>query len=147
MDVLGFLSKASSKFFHEMAPVALASVIGTILVNHYTHHPAPAPVVVQSPPLPPDAIVQTLHDEHQLIVDYLKRDAEAKQVMSEAGSLAQAAPAAPAAKDGPAKPRAASGEKAPPRPRPKAVKVKPRCRSATTSPVCLRQTHLPGRLF
>jgi hypothetical protein len=123
MDVLGFLSKASTKFFHEVAPVALASVIGTILVNHYSRHAAPASVVVQPPPPPPDAIVQTLHDEHQLIVDYLKRDAEAKQAMSDEGSPARAAPAAPVAKDGPARSRVASGEKAAPRPRPKLEKA------------------------
>ena len=122
MDALGFLSKASTKFFHEVAPVALASVIGTMLVNHYSHSMTPAPVVFQ-PPSPPDAIVQTLNDEHQLIVDYLKRDAEARQAMSGEGSQGWAAPTAPAAKDGPAKPRVASGEKAAPRMRPKVQKA------------------------
>jgi hypothetical protein len=122
MDGLGFLSKASSKFLHEVAPVALASVIGTVLVNHYSHSAAPAPVVFQ-PLRPPDAMIQTLRDEHQLIVDYLKRDAETKPVMSEEGSSGRAAPVAPPAKDGPAKPRAASGEKASPRVRPRAEKA------------------------
>ena len=122
MDALGFLSKASTKFFHEVAPVALASVIGTMLVNHYSHSMTPAPVVFQ-PPSPPDAIVQTLNDEHQLIIDYLKRDAEARQAMRGEGSQGWAAPTAPAAKDGPAKPRVASGEKAAPRPRPKVQKA------------------------
>jgi hypothetical protein len=122
MDGLGFLSKASSKFLHEVAPVALASVIGTVLVNHYSHSAAPAPVVFQ-PLRPPDAMIQTLRDEHLLIVDYLKRDAEAKQVMSEEGSSGRAAPVAPPAKDGPPKPRAASGEKAFPRVRPRAEKA------------------------
>ena len=75
------------------------------------------------PPSPPDAIVQTLNDEHQLIIDYLKRDAEARQAMSGEGSQGWAAPTAPAAKDGPAKPRVASGEKAAPRPRPKVQKA------------------------
>lgn len=116
MDALGLLSKASTKFFHEVAPVALASVIGTMLVNHYTQRAAPAPVVVEQRPSPPEAIVQTLHDEHQLIIDYLKRDAEAREAMSEKRSQSRAEPAASAAKEGPAK-RVASGEKATPRPR------------------------------
>ena len=124
MDALGFLSKASTKFFHEVAPVALASVIGTILVNQYSHRTAPAPIVVQASAQPPDAIVQTLYDEHQLIADYLKRDADAKQAARDEGSLARAAPAVPAAKDGPAKPRVASGEKAAPRPRPKVERAR-----------------------
>jgi hypothetical protein len=119
MDALGFLSKASTKFFHEVAPVALASVIGTVLVNQYSHRTAPAPIVLQAPAQPPDAIVQTLQDEHQLIVDYLKRDSDAKQATRDEGSVPRAAPAAPAAKDGAARPRVASGEKAAPRPRPK----------------------------
>jgi hypothetical protein len=122
MGALGFLSKASTKFFHEVAPVALASVIGTILVNRYSHGAAPASIVVQPPPQPPDALVQTLRDEHQLIVDYLKRHAEAKQAISDEEGLARAAQAAPAAKDGPAKPRVAIVEKPMPRPRPKAEK-------------------------
>ena len=84
MDALGFLSKASTKFFHEVAPVALASVIGTMLVNHYSHRVTAPSVVVQPPP---DALLQTLHHEHQLIVDYLKRDAETKQAVSVAESL------------------------------------------------------------
>ena len=116
MDALGFLSKASTKFFHEVAPVALASVIGTMLVNHYSHSMTPAPVVFH-PPSPPDAIIQTLHDEHQLIIDYLKRDAEARQAMSDEGSQGWTAPAVPA------KPRVASGEKAAPRMRPKVQKA------------------------
>ncbi len=120
MDALGFLSKASAKFFHEVAPVALASVIGTILVNHYSHRIAP-PVVVQPPP---DAILETLHDEHQLIVDYLKRDAEAQQAVSDLESLPRPAPQAPVAKEGPAKPRVASGEKGGSRPRPKTEKAR-----------------------
>lgn len=123
MNALGFFSKASTKFFHEVAPVALASVIGTILVNHYTHATAPAPVVVQpAPPPPDDAIVQTLHEEHQLIVDYLRRDAEAKEAVSDEASGARRAPASVAAKDGLAKPRLAQ-EKAARRARPKVEKA------------------------
>jgi hypothetical protein len=119
MNALGFVSKASTKFFHEVAPVALASVIGTILVNHYTHATAPAPVVVQpAPSLPDDAIVQTLHEEHQLIVDYLRRDAEAKEAVSGDGGAARRAPATVAARDGLAKARLAQ-EKAARRARPK----------------------------
>jgi hypothetical protein len=121
MDALGFFSKASTKFFHEVAPVALASVIGTMLVNHYSHRMT-APSVVAQPP--PDALLQTLHDEHQLIVDYLKRDAETKQAVSDAESLPQAAPAAHGAKEGLAKLRVASGEKAAPRSWPKAEKAR-----------------------
>jgi len=33
------MSKISSKFFHEVMPVALASVIGTMLINHSAGSP------------------------------------------------------------------------------------------------------------
>jgi hypothetical protein len=109
VHALGFFSKASSKFFYEVAPVALASVIGTVLINHYSHRGTE--VVVQQAPPPPDAIVQTLHDEHQLIVDYLKRDAEAKQIASDEGSVAPLSPSLPPMKDAPAKRKVVSTEK------------------------------------
>jgi hypothetical protein len=107
MSALGFLSKASTKFFHEVAPVALASVIGTLLINHYTRHAALTPVVVQPSPPPPE-MLQTLHDEQELIVGYLKRDAEAKRFTAAEPERAPASPAATrAVKDGPAKVRQA----------------------------------------
>ena len=58
---LAFISKISSKFLHEVMPVALASVMGTMLVNHYTRQPASPSVVVQAPPPPvsADAVLQT----------------------------------------------------------------------------------------
>jgi hypothetical protein len=120
MGALGFLSKASTKFFHEVTPVALASVIGTVLVNHYSHGAAPPAVIVQPLPHPPDAVVETLRDEHQLIVDYLKRDAQARQATTDEGGPGRTATAAPAVKEGPTRPRVASKEKTGPRPRTKA---------------------------
>ena len=77
---LGMISKISSKFFHEVMPVALASVIGTMLVNHYSRQPISPPVVVQAtPPASAEAMFQTLRDEQVLIADYLRRDADAKR--------------------------------------------------------------------
>ena len=102
---LGLISKVSSKFFHEVIPVALASVIGTMLVNHYSRQAASPSVIVQEPPPPAarDAMFQTLHDEHELIVDYLRRDADAQHA---AGAARDRAPlAAPAVEDRPNKVR------------------------------------------
>jgi hypothetical protein len=111
----GFVSKISGKFFQEIMPVAVASIIGTLLVNHYSHRSASPPIVVQSPPPPPDAVLQTLHDEHELIVDYLKRDAEAFRVAN--GEPAPAAiPPVSAVKVRPQKIRSAAAEKVAPRP-------------------------------
>lgn len=116
----GLISKISSKFFHEVMPVALASVIGTMLVNHYSRQPASPSVVVQAPqpPAPPEAILQTLHEEHELIVNYLQREADLKRATDAAQSRAASAAAA----DRPGKVRQAPVEKAtplpPPRPEP-----------------------------
>jgi hypothetical protein len=78
---LASLSKFFSKFFHEGLPIALASVVAAMLVGQYTRLPASTPIVVQSPPLPgAQAKAQALSDEHELILELLKRDAEVKRV-------------------------------------------------------------------
>ena len=112
----GLVSKISGKFFQEIMPVAIASVIGTLLVNHYSHRSVSPPIVVQ-PPAPPDAMLQTLRDEHELIVDYLKRDAEALRVANaEQDNPPAATPPVSAVKVHTPKVRTASAEKAAPRP-------------------------------
>ena len=45
VNPVGFLSKVAGKFTQEVVPVALASVVGMLLVNHYASH-AVAPTVV-----------------------------------------------------------------------------------------------------
>jgi hypothetical protein len=118
----GLMSKISSKFFHEVVPVALASVIGTMLINHYSRQPVSPSVVVQAPQPPglPEAILRTLHEEHELIISYLQRDADAKRAADAAQS--RAASAATASADRALKVRQATVEKAtplpPPRPEP-----------------------------
>jgi hypothetical protein len=117
-DALAMISKISSKFFHEVMPVALASVIGTMLVNHYSQQPASPSVVLQAPPpAAREAMFQTLRDEHELIVDYLRRDADAQHAAGASRDRAQ--PAAPAIEDRPNKVRLVSAEKAAPRPPPR----------------------------
>jgi hypothetical protein len=119
---LGLISKVSSKFFHEVMPVVLASVIGTVVVNHYSRQPASQPVIVQAPPssASADAVFQALRDEHTLITDYLKRDADAKRDGdSIRGPAPPAAPVAPVVEDRSIKIRPASVEKAALRPPPK----------------------------
>jgi hypothetical protein len=112
---LGTISKISSKFFHEVMPVVLASVIGTILVNHYSRQPISPPVVVQAtPPASAEAMFQTLRDEQVLIADYLRRDADAKREADAARDRGPSAP--PAVEDRPNKVRPVSAEKAAARP-------------------------------
>jgi hypothetical protein len=40
IHALDFMAKVSSRFVHEILPVATASVIGAMLVNHYGRQPA-----------------------------------------------------------------------------------------------------------
>ena len=54
---LNLMAKVSSRFVHEILPVATASLIGAMLVNHYGRQPAS--VVVQAQPSAfEDAMVQ-----------------------------------------------------------------------------------------
>ena len=46
---LDFMAKVSSRFAYEILPVTMASVIGAMLVNHYSHQPPSPPIVVQAP--------------------------------------------------------------------------------------------------
>ena len=74
---LDFMAKVSSRFVHEILPVATASVIGAMLVNHYGRQPASPPIVIQAPPsASEDAMVQSLRDEHELIANFVKRREE-----------------------------------------------------------------------
>jgi hypothetical protein len=75
---LASVSKFSGKFFHEGLPIALASVIGATLVAQFNHPSASPPIVLQASP-PPEA-TRALSDEHELIIDLLKRDAETKRL-------------------------------------------------------------------
>ena len=61
------MKKLSSRFAYELLPVTAASVIGALLVNHYSRQPPSASVVVQAPSASEDAMVQSLREEHELI--------------------------------------------------------------------------------
>jgi hypothetical protein len=74
---LDFMAKVSSRFVHEILPVATASVIGAMLVNHYGRQPASPPIVIQAPPsASEDAMVQSLREERELIASFVKRNQE-----------------------------------------------------------------------
>jgi hypothetical protein len=84
---LDFMAKVSSRFFHEILPVAMASVIGAMLVNHYGRQPASSPIVIQAPPsASEDAMVQSLREEHELIASFMKRNQERESDAERSGS-------------------------------------------------------------
>ncbi len=94
---LDFMAKVSSRFVHEILPVATASVIGAMLVNHYGRQPVSPPIVIQAQPsASEDAMVQSLREEHELIASFMKRDQEREIDAEGSGSAAtQVASVAP----------------------------------------------------
>jgi hypothetical protein len=123
---LDLMTKVSSRFVHEILPVATASVIGAMLVNHYGRLPASPPIVIQAQPsASEDAMVQSLRDEHELIASFVERTQEKESEAERSGSvgtqLASAAPIALSLADPPLpEPRPASSQKAAARLAPKA---------------------------
>jgi hypothetical protein len=74
---LDLMTKLSSRFAYEILPVTVASVIGAMLVNHYSRQPPSPPIVIQAPPsASEDAMVQSLREEHELIASFMKRNQE-----------------------------------------------------------------------
>ena len=96
---LDLMAKVSTRFVYEILPVALASVIGTLVVNHYARQPASPSIVVQAQPLAlENAIAQSLREEHELIAGFVKRTEDQKIDDNRSDSEgAQAAPVAPIA--------------------------------------------------
>ena len=62
---LDLVTKLSSRFAYEILPVTMASVIGAVLVNHYSHQPPSPPIVIHAPPSASEnAFAQSLREEH-----------------------------------------------------------------------------------
>jgi hypothetical protein len=124
---LELMAKISSRLAHEILPVATASVIGAMLVNHYGRQPASPSIVVQAQPsASEDAMVQSLRDEHELIASWVKRNQErnidAEHSGSGATQVSSIAPAPLPAVDPPRpEPRPAAAQKAVARLAPKAA--------------------------
>jgi hypothetical protein len=84
---LDFMTKVSSRFAYEILPVTTASVIGAMLVNHYSHQPPSPPIVIQAPPsASEDAMVQSLREEHEFIASFVKRNQEREINAERSGS-------------------------------------------------------------
>ncbi len=93
-----YFLRFTSKFFLEILPAALASVIGGFLFAQYhTSTPAPKPVPDAISAVPADRLAVMVDEEHTMLLDYLKRD--------QGGD--KAAPAATPTPTPPPKPRAA----------------------------------------
>lgn len=84
---LDFMAKVSSRFAYEILPVTIASVIGAMLVNHYSHQPPSPPIVIQAPQsASEDAMVQSLREEHEFIASFVKRNQERDTDTEHSGS-------------------------------------------------------------
>jgi hypothetical protein len=95
---LDLIAKVSSRFVYEILPVAVASVIGAMLVNHYGRQPTSPPIVIQAQPsASEDAMVQSLREEHELIASFVKRQGGEFDAERSAGAARQVASVAPPA--------------------------------------------------
>jgi hypothetical protein len=126
---LDLMAKVSSRFAYEILPVATASVIGAMLVNHYGRQPASTPIVIQAQPsASEDAMVQSLREEHELIASFVKRNQEGEldAERSEAGStqVASVPPPPLSVADPPLPEPRPAAQKAMMRPAPKAAAKK-----------------------
>lgn len=73
------LSRFASKLMYELLPAAAASAIGGMLYSHYAYPSGapPAPTAIAAPASA--EMMQMVRDEHALIVEYLKKNADARQ--------------------------------------------------------------------
>jgi hypothetical protein len=128
---LDLIAKVSSRFVSEILPVAVASVIGAMLVNHYGLQPASRPIVVQAQPsASEDAMVQSLREERELIASFAKRnqdgELDAEHSASAATQVASLAPPPLSVADPPLPEPRPAAQRAVVRPAPKAaVRKKP----------------------
>jgi len=71
---LDLIARVSSRLVHEILPVATASVIGAMLVNHYGRQPPLPSIVVQAQPSASEnAIAQSLREDRELLASFAKR--------------------------------------------------------------------------
>jgi len=136
--VLDLMAKVASRFVHELLPVALASVIGALVVNHYGRQPASPSIVVQAQPSASEnAIAQSLREDHELIASFMKRtqDREIDDRRSESlgTQVASVAPIAFSLADPPL-PRPAAPQKVVARLAPKAATRKKPTLTEATAP-------------
>jgi hypothetical protein len=75
---LFFLSRIFYKVLRELLLAAIASMIGAVALNYYTHTSVGPPHAAVEPVANAE-IMQIVRDEHSLITDYLKRQSEAEQ--------------------------------------------------------------------
>jgi hypothetical protein len=124
---LDLIAKVSSRLVYEILPVTVASVIGAMLVNHYSRQPASPPIVIQAQPsASEDAMVQSLREEHELIASFVKRnqgeELDAERSGSTVTQVASAASSPLSVADPPLpEPRPAAAQKAVARLAPKAA--------------------------
>ncbi len=75
---MAFLLQFCRKFLHEGLPIALAGGIGTLAFSHFAapmHQEPPAAVKKAK-----EEMLQLMREEHALIINFLKRDSETRQI-------------------------------------------------------------------
>jgi hypothetical protein len=72
-----FLSRFFSKLLYELLPAVIASVVGGMLFSYYARPSVATPVAAIETPASAE-MMQMVRDEHELIVNYMKKYTEAR---------------------------------------------------------------------
>lgn len=73
-----FLSRFFSEPLYGILPAAIASVVGGMLVSHYSQLSVAAPIAAVGTPAGAE-MMQMVHDEHAIIISYLQKYTEVRQ--------------------------------------------------------------------
>src|SRR5436305_12221208 len=71
-----------SKLAFDIAPAAIASIIGAFLFTHHYTQPPPATPVAAAPP-ENEQLIEMVRDEHKLLVQYFKTEQAKEQAIRE----------------------------------------------------------------
>ncbi|MGE0063765.1 MAG: hypothetical protein AB7T86_17010 [Xanthobacteraceae bacterium] len=81
-----FLASFSKKFFHDALPVAFASLLGALALTYAVRNDQPQPAAHSAAG---EEMVRLVHEEHGLIVDFLRQQARKQEAEAKGQDMAQ----------------------------------------------------------
>lgn len=81
-----FLASFSKKFFHDALPVAFASLLGALALTYAVRNDQPQPAAHSAAG---EEMVRLVHEEHGLIVDFLRQQARKQEAEAKGQEMAQ----------------------------------------------------------
>lgn len=81
-----FLASFTRKFFHDALPVAFASLLGALALTYFVHDERAQPATHSAAG---EEMVRMVHEEHGLIVDFLRQQARKQEAEANGQDMAQ----------------------------------------------------------